>query len=327
MTEKSVKEEPIEVEDEPQTLPSAQERAIALAEDERKRIEKKTVLSLGKSGGVYVPPFKLARLREQISDKKSKVYQRLQWDALRKSINGLVNKVNTTNIRQIIPEVFGENLIRARGLICRSIMKAQMASPNFTHVYAALIAVINTKMPEIGELLAKRLIMQFRRAYRRNDKLVTMACTKFIAHLVNRHVCHEIISLQLLTLLLENPTDDSVEVAVDFVKECGQILTELSPKGVYGIFERFRAILQEGELDKRVQYIIEGLYAVRKSGFADFPAVIPDLDLVDIDDQITHELSLDETHDIEKHIDIFRFDPEYEESEKVYAELKKEILG
>lgn len=25
-----------------------------------------------------------------------------------------------------------------------------MASPSFTHVYAALIAVVNTKMPEIG---------------------------------------------------------------------------------------------------------------------------------------------------------------------------------
>ena len=28
--------------------------------------------------------------------------------------------------------------------------------------------------------------------------------------------------LQLLTLLLEKPTDDSVEVAVNFTKECGQ---------------------------------------------------------------------------------------------------------
>ena len=50
-------------------------------------------------------------------------------------------------------------------------MKAQMASPNFTHVYAALLAVLNTKLPEIGELLIKRVVMQFRRAYKRNDKV------------------------------------------------------------------------------------------------------------------------------------------------------------
>ena len=82
--------------------------------------------------------------------------------------------MNTTNIKNIIPELFHENLVRGRGLLCRSIMKAQMASPNFTHVYAALVAVLNTKLPEIGELLLKRIIMQFRRAYKRNDKVCSM---------------------------------------------------------------------------------------------------------------------------------------------------------
>ena len=40
---------------------------------------------------------------------------------------------------------------------------------------------------------------------------------------------------QLLTLLLEQPTDDSVEMAVAFTKECGQTLNELSPKGIHGM--------------------------------------------------------------------------------------------
>ena len=42
------------------------------------------------------------------------------------------------------------------------------------------------------------------------------------------------LALQLLTLLLEKPTDDSVEVAVGFFKEVGMKLTEVSPKGVNG---------------------------------------------------------------------------------------------
>lgn len=67
-------------------------------------------------------------------------------------------------------------------------MQAQMASPSYTPVYAALMAVINTKLPEIGELLLKRLITQFQRAFKRNDKLVASACTRFIAHLVNQQV-------------------------------------------------------------------------------------------------------------------------------------------
>lgn len=34
-----------------------------------------------------------------------------------------------------------------------------------------------------------------------------------------------------------------------------------------GIFERFRGILHEGEIDKRVQFLIEGLFAIRKAKF------------------------------------------------------------
>lgn len=33
-----------------------------------------------------------------------------------------------------------------RGLVARSVIQAQTASPTFTHVYAALVAVVNTKV-------------------------------------------------------------------------------------------------------------------------------------------------------------------------------------
>jgi pre-mRNA-splicing factor CWC22 len=46
------------------------------------------------------------------------------WEMLRKSINGIVNKVNTSNIQNIILELFNENLLRGKGLLCRAIMKA-----------------------------------------------------------------------------------------------------------------------------------------------------------------------------------------------------------
>ena len=32
-------------------------------------------------------------------------------------------------------------------------------------------------------------------------------------------VAHEVLALEILTLLLENPTDDSAEVAITFLKE------------------------------------------------------------------------------------------------------------
>ncbi|XP_022985613.1 pre-mRNA-splicing factor CWC22 homolog [Cucurbita maxima] len=283
--------------------------------------------NLGKSGGVYIPPFKLARMMKEVEDKSSIEYQRLTWDALRKSINGLVNKVNATNIKNIITELFAENLIRGRGLFCRSCMKSQMASPGFTDVFAALVAVVNTKFPEVGDLLLRRIILQLKRAYKRNDKPQLLAAVKFVAHLVNQLVAHEIIALELLTVLLENPTDDSVEVAVGFVTECGSILNDLSPKGLHGIFERFRGILHEGEIDKRVQFLIEGLFAIRKAKFEGYPAVRPELDLVEQEDQLTHEVSLQEEIDPEIALDIFKSDPNFLENEKRYEDLKKNILG
>ncbi|GMH00071.1 hypothetical protein Nepgr_001910 [Nepenthes gracilis] len=283
---------------------------------------------LGRTGGVYIPPFKLARMMKEVEDKSGAEYQRLTWDALRKSINGLVNKVNATNIKNIIPELFSENLIRGRGLFCRSCMKSQMASPGFTDVFSALVAVVNTKFPEIGDLLLRRIILQLKRAYKRNDKPQLLAAVKFIAHLVNQQVAHELIALELLTILLDQPTDDSVEVAVGFVTECGSMLQDLSPRGLHGIFERLRGILHEGEIDKRVQFLIEGLFAIRKAKFQGYPAVRPELDLVESEDQLTHEYSLlDDEIDPETSLDIFKLDPNFLENEKRYEELKKSILG
>lgn len=70
-----------------------------------------------------------------------------------------------------MPELFNENLIRGRGLYARSIMKAQASSLPFTPVFAALTAIVNTKLPMVGELVLVRLISQFRRAFKRNDKV------------------------------------------------------------------------------------------------------------------------------------------------------------
>jgi pre-mRNA-splicing factor CWC22 len=83
-------------------------------------------------------------------------------------------------------ELFNENLLRGKVLLARAIMKAQMASPNFTHVYAALIAVLNTKLPDLVRLIINRVMIQFQRAYKRNNKIVCMATTRMIAHMVNQ---------------------------------------------------------------------------------------------------------------------------------------------
>ncbi|OAP60331.1 pre-mRNA-splicing factor cwc22 [Fonsecaea erecta] len=280
-----------------------------------------------RSGGTYIPPAKLRALQSQITDKSSKEYQRMAWEALKKSINGLINKVNVSNIKHIVPELFGENLVRGRGLFCRSIMKAQAASLPFTPIYAAMAAIVNTKLPQVGELLLNRLVVQFRKAFKRNDKAVCLSSTTFIAHLCNQQVAHETLAAQLLLLLLHKPTDDSVEIAVGLTREVGQHLEEMSPPIALAVFDQFRSILHEADIDKRVQYMIEVLFQVRKDRYKDNPAIREELDLVEEEDQITHQVDLDDDIDVQDSLNIFKYDPQWEEHEEAYRKLKAEILG
>ncbi|KAI1781529.1 MIF4G-domain-containing protein [Hypoxylon cercidicola] len=280
-----------------------------------------------RSGGTYIPPARLRALQAQITDKTSKEYQRMAWEALKKSINGLINKVNVSNIKHIVPELFRENLVRGRGLFCISIMKAQAASLPFTPVLAAMAAIVNTKLPQVGELLVKRLVMRFRKAFRRNDKAVCLSSTMFIAHLVNQQVVHEMVAAQMLLLLLQKPTDDSVEIAVGLIKEVGQHLEEMNPAIANAVFDQFRNILHEADIDKRVQFMIEVLFQVRKDKFKDNPAIKEELDLIEEEDQITHSVQLTDNIDVQDGLNIFKFDPEWEDNEEAYKRLRAEILG
>ena len=219
-------------------------------------------------------------------------------------------------------QLFGENLIRGRGLFVRSVMRAQASSLPFTPIFASLVAIVNTKLPQVGELLLNRLISQFRRSYKRNDKVrsspsalpapadcrpqpTMTATTTFIAHLVNQQVAHEILALQVLVLLLERPTDDSVEIAVSFMREVGAFLAETSPKANNGVYERFRAILHESGIDKRVQYMVEVLFQVRKDKYKDNPVIPEGLDLVEEEDAITHKISLDDELQVHEMLSAF----------------------
>ena len=208
-----------------------------------------------------------------------------------------------------MPELFAENLIRGRGLLCRALLKAQLASPSYAPVVAALVAVVNTKFPEIGELLLVRAAAAFKRAFACDDGGAARATASLVAHLVNQAVADPLLALQMLALLLEKPTDDSCEVAVAFLKEVGAALQEAAPRAESAVADRLRAILADGgdgergtvngggadsssggRVGRRAQYQIEALFRLRRKGYeaAGFPAVAKELDLVESEDQITH---------------------------------------
>ncbi|KDD72235.1 hypothetical protein H632_c3655p0, partial [Helicosporidium sp. ATCC 50920] len=93
--------------------------------------------------------------------------------------------------------------------------------------------------------------------------------------------------------------------------------------------ERFRAVLHEGSIGKRTQFVIEGLFALRKAGFESqgHAPVAPELDLVEAEDQITHELGLEDELDLQPGLDVFQLDERFQEHEQEYAAIRREILG
>ena len=90
--------------------------------------------------------------------------------------------------------------------------------------------------------------------------------------------------------------------------------------------------MQDGNVSKRCQYTIEKLFNVRKNKFAGYPGILPELDLVEEDDRITHEISLDDEdlgskENIQDKCNVFQFDEEFAKNEKEWDDIRKEILG
>jgi hypothetical protein len=300
--------------------------SVAAEEETARRVASSKRLS---AGGIYVLPHRVAAAaanHDHDDDMLGGGYQRRSWDALRKSITGLVNKATPVNIRHVARELLSENLVRGRGLLCRALMRSQAACPAFTDVFAALAAVVNSKLPSVGRLLLVRLVLRLRRAHAGGDRHQLAAAARFVAHLVNQGVAHDLLALELLALLLDKATEDNVEVAAAFVKECGSTLRESCPRGLDAVFDTLRGILHDGNVvDRRVQFIIEHLLALRRAQFHGHPPMRPELDLVEPEDQKTHkiELYLDEADcdhqmDPEYHLDVFEPSPSLARDEAVY---------
>jgi hypothetical protein len=90
----------------------------------------------GKAGGVYIPPFKLAQMLSEQNDTTSEAYQKLSWDALRKSINGLVNRVNASNVPIIVGQLLKEVLSLSILFLGFNLLRSVLISINMhSHFY------------------------------------------------------------------------------------------------------------------------------------------------------------------------------------------------
>ena len=128
---------------------------------------------------------------------------------------------------------------------------------------------------------------------------VCISSSTFVAHLVNQGVAQDVLVLEMLMLLIERPTDTSVEIAVGLMKHVGAYLAENTSQGSTVIFERFRAVLNESNISPRVQFMIEVLMQIRKDKFKEHPIIPEGLDLVEEEDQIPQNVELNSELKIE----------------------------
>lgn len=78
------------------------------------------------------------------------------------------------------------------------------------------------------------------------------------------------------------------------MREVGAFLAENSPKANASVYERFRVVLNEGTISQRVQFMVEVLMQIRKDKYKDNPILPEGLDLVPEEDQITHQVALED---------------------------------
>lgn len=246
--------------------------------------------------------------------------QRKEWVRLRELIDMLVSKVTTENIQTTSIQLFGVNLVRGRGLLVRSVMESVLATPQKCSVLAALVSILNSKIPEIGEIAGARVVALLKKAYVENKRQVFRKSLLFLCHLLLQKVVEDIVILQVLQVLLEQPTETSIEATTEILVVAGKHLDEKSKTAANMVFDRLRLLLQEGGLLGKSQRDVTEILRLRRSGLR-----LEFLDLVEDEDRETHFVDLTEPQETHTQLNYFQEDENYHKTEEDYEQLRREI--
>jgi pre-mRNA-splicing factor CWC22 len=307
------------------------------------------------TSGVYVNPFVRRQLEEEAaarnansstvaagaaeqgtaaeSSSEELQFELDYWDALKRTLMGLVNRTTVDTVAFICVDCLQENVILGRGLLCRALMRAQNHSPELTPVLAALAAAINAKVPVVGELLVKRLVFQFKRCFKRLDVAGMSSAAQFIGHLAAQRVASDLCVLKILAALLsaaEIPSREEILVASDVFKVCFRFLQERMPAAFNVVLDPIRDLVGSRRLDLQSESVLEAvLKEVRlwQTQRDDAPLLPPELDLVPPEEQTTHAIDLDDDIDPERGLDNFRHDPDFIAHLEEYDNFKTNVLG
>lgn len=190
-----------------------------------------------------------------------------EWARLKTSIDLLVDKANKDNIGIISVELLKLNLYRGKFLFVKKIMRTSKRHDKPAWILASLVNIINWKIPEIGEILINKMIVEFKNDYISNRPIkIDLLC-----ELVNYKVLNSLIMLEILQLLMTNITNDTISLTTKILKFNGAIF----PANVlYPIIDKLRSLVNEGELNDYNIKEVNKLLEIRKRGFRNFTRIL-----------------------------------------------------
>ncbi|KAL1535854.1 pre-mRNA-splicing factor cwc22, variant 2 [Salvia divinorum] len=226
----------------------------------------------------------------------------------------MVEKPDVLNLDFLADQILADHIIVGRGLFCQAVIKSQSKHPDSSDVCTALVALINFRRPQVGHLLVKRVALQFKVAHARGDKQLMHTSSALLAQLVNQRVAYEILALDVLMILLEDPSPDNVEVAARFCRQCGALLLEVAPGELREILGEFRGLLRKGELEPRPRPLIGRMFAAYRVAFRESAR---GLKVVDDEEQVPNYVTLVENIDPETSLDRFHTNSHLLEEDEV----------
>lgn len=250
--------------------------------------------------------------------------QRQLWDALRERIAALVGQLTEANVQESSVQLFQCNLARGRGLVVREILGKVLADGNSSAVCALLVCILNSKLPDVGEIIAARAVILFKKMYVENNPKLS-AIMAFICALALQRVVEDVLMLQMLQVFLEDPTPSSIKMALDLLKEGGGLLDSASKAAANIVYDRLRTLLQKG-LDQRSEAVVKEVLHVRRQGHKRLTLLPKHLDLIEDDDKETHFVDLTQQQNPRSELNFFFPIDNFEAQEREYMQWAAEML-
>lgn len=254
------------------------------------------------------------------------VIQKENWERLATHIATVVGSLKPSTVEQCYRNLLQSNLIRGKEILASSVLKYQ-TDFNQGMASAALVALVNSEFPEFGDLVIREAIARFISGYKSNDKRGCYSMMSLISYSFCYQVVHEILILQLIHLLMERPTNDSVDLVISLLRQCGKSLVEVSKVAHTVTYEKLRDLLQEGRLSERTAHSVEDLFELRRFNYDSVSLNLISLPAHKIN---THTIILDlEKEESSKQnmgLAEFQYDPFFFENESKYELFKKRLL-